>query len=308
MFEQYITVSSSDINILGDEYGLPLNAAPWGTSTDGGVYSVAANSTTGEIYVLNYTGPVQIYNPDRTLNRTVTGFGINQLNIRFNTSQSLYGTLRNVSGAGASVNALRIMNTSDDTEAYLIGFQSGFGFDFNPNNTNVFLMNGNAVVTEKTDLDVIVGSTFTITNVARSRTMKHQPGTNRIWVGGDSGGIAGGRLSYFDATTRAVTDVIIAATGAFATTIGTVTGMSFLGSRIFLHHTSARQNVNTANSKRISEIDDTGNVINQWKILAAKTSNYSDGCVYNNYSEPVIFYGIIDDRTVDVVGTLILPN
>ena len=309
MRTQYINIKKcGTINELGLEYGLPLSGNLWGAGTSNGTLSVASNSITSEIYVLSNGGSVQIYNSNRTLNRTITGFGTNQAYIRFNTSQSLYGTLRNVSGAGASVNALRVMNTSNDTQAYLVAFQNGFGFDFNPNNTNVFLVDGGGVVSEFTNAGVLVGSTFTITNVVRSRTMKRQPNTNRIWIGGDSGNEVFNRLSYFDATTRSITDIIVNTSGLVAgRQIGLITGMSFYGSRIFIHHSSSQSSAVAVASKMISEITDTGTIIAQWPIYGNQT-NYSDGCVYEAYTEPVIFYARTDNRIIDVVGTLIIPN
>lgn len=307
MLEQYVTVNKcGTFNELAAEFGTPMQAIPFGSGTTNGVYSVAANSTTNEIYVLSNGGSVLIYNSNRTLNRTITGFGSNQAYIRFNTSQSLYGTLRNVSGAGASSNALRVMNTSNDTQAYLIAFQNGFGFDFNPNNTNVFLIDGGGVVSEYTNAGVLVGSTFTLTNIVRSRTMKHQPNTNRIWVGGDFGNAVFNRLSYFDATTRTVTNVTVPTAPVTGRQIGAITGMSFLGSRIFIHHSSARDSGTTVVSKMITEISDTGTVIAQWPIIGNQ-NNYSDGCVYEGYSTPVILYGRLDNLTNDVVGMLVLP-
>lgn len=309
MAEQYITiypapvVPVSDINTLGSEYGLPLSANLFGSGTTTGVYSVAANSTSGEIYVLSYNGAVLIYNSDRTLNRTVTGFLSNQANIRFNSDETLYGCIRYAAGSSA---ALRVMTTSTDIQSYTVTLTGMVTFDFNPNNSNVFTCNLTGTISEYTNAGVLVGGTFNVANVPRSRLMKYQPGTNRIWIGGDSGNALLNRLSYFDATTRVVTNVTVPTSPVTGRQIGLITGMSFYGSRIFIHHTSSRNASATVTSKMITEIDDTGTVIAQWPIIGNQ-NNYSDGCVYQGYTKPVILFGRIDNLTNDVVGMLILP-
>jgi hypothetical protein len=309
MAEQYITiyptpiVPVSDINTLGTEYGLPLSANLFGSGTTTGVYSVAANSTSGQIYVLSNGGSVLIYNSNRTLNRTVTGFLSNQTSIRFNSDETLYGCIRYAAGSSA---ALRVMTTSTDIQSYTVTLTGMVTFDFNPNNSNVFVCTLVGVISEYTNAGVLVGLPFTVTNVVRSRCVKRQPGTNRIWVSGDSGNDLLNRLSYFDATTRTVTNVTVPTAPVTGRQIGVITGMSFYGSRIFIHHSSARDSSTTAISKMITEISDTGTVIAQWPIFGYQT-NYSDGCVYQGYTKPVILYSRLDNLTNDVVGTLILP-
>jgi len=305
MIEQYIPVfpPPSTLPQLALEYGgLPFNAEPFGNSTSG-VFSVATKTSTGEIYHPVFGGTtIRIYNQDRTLNRTITGSLSSGRSIRFNLDESLYG----VSIFAASGNTIRVYDSSNDTISYNINAASIFSFEFNPNDTNLFAVSGAGVVTEYTNAGATVGSTFTITNVVRSRLMKHQPGTNRIWVGGDNGNGLINRLSYFDATTRAITNVTVTSTPVSGKGIGVITGMSFLGSRIFIHHTSSRDTGAAAVAKMISEITDTGTVLNQWSIFG-NASNYSDGCVYTKYTQDVILYGIQDRLTASVVGMLILP-
>ena len=304
MLEQYVTVNKcGTFNELAAEFGTPMQAALFGDGTTTGVYSVAANSTSDEIYVLSYDGSVLIYNSDRTLNRTVTGFLSNQANIRFNSDETLYGCIRYAAGSSA---ALIVMTTSTDVQSYTVTLTGMVTFDFNPNNSNVFTCNLTGTISEYTNAGVLVGGTFNVANVVRSRCVKRQPGTNRIWIGGDSGNALLNILSYFDATTRVVTNVTVPTSPVTGRQIGLITGMSFYGSRIFIHHTSSRNASATATSKMITEIDDTGTVIAQWPIIGNQ-NNYSDGCVYQGYSIPVILYGRIDNLTNDVVGMLVLP-
>jgi hypothetical protein len=304
MIEQYIDVfpPPSTLPQLALEYGgLPFNAEPFGNSTSG-VYSVATKTSTGEIYYPVAGGTtIRIYNQDRTLNRTITGSLSNAISIRFNVDESLYG----VQIFAASGNTIRVYNSSNDTISYNINAASIYSFEFDPNNTNVYSVGNTGSVTEYTSAGATVSTTL-VTNMGRARLLKHQPGTNRIWVGGDNGNGLINRLSYFDATTKAITNVTVPNVPVSGKAIGTITGMSFLGSRIFIHHTSARDAAVSPNSKMISEITDTGTVINQWSIIGNQNNN-SDGCVYTGYTQDVILYGIIDRLTASVVGMLILP-
>lgn len=309
MINEYITIAptgsssgTTDINTLGAEYGTPLNAIPWGQTNIGlGPNSIETRTSNNEIYVMDKYGILQIYNPDKTLNRTVSVFSTASTNfqLRFNSSESLYGVIRQFD--------LRIVDTATDALTLTLPLTSSYTFEFDPNNTNFYVGFGAATVQEYDSAGATVGAAFNVTNVSRPRVMKFQPGTNLIWVGGDTGNERANRLSYFDATTKVVTDVVVNTVGAtVGRQIGTITGMMFYGTRIFLAHTSCRNASAAASSKMITEIDNTGTILNQWPIFGTN-ADYADGCFYGNYTEPVLLYPRIQNQIIDFVCTLILP-
>jgi hypothetical protein len=173
------------------------------------------------------------------------------------------------------------MTTATDIQAALVTTTAVFSAEFNPNNGNVFWIN-NTTVAEVTQANVAVGATFTTANVGRTRTLKNQPSTNRIWLGGDNSGPVG-RLSYFDATTRAFTSIVFSGTITFA--INVITGMAFGGGFIYVIHQTG-----VATAMCITKINDTGVVQGQTLILGDDSGIC--GTYYTGYGCPVVLYAI----------------
>jgi len=174
------------------------------------------------------------------------------------------------------------MTTATDVQAALVTTTAVFSAEFNPNNGNVFWTNS-LTVAEVTQGNVAVGVTFTTANVIRQRTLKNEPSTNRIWLGGDSGNANTGRLSYFDATTRAFTSIVFSGTITFA--INVITGLAFGGGFIYVIHQTGG-----SAAMCITKINDTGVVQGQTLILgddAGICGNY-----YAGYGCPVVVYPI----------------
>ena len=257
---------------LALEYGGIGNFLTWGATTT--PYCVGVNSD--EFYVVLDGGSVQVFDAaTRTLQRTILGFGTQCRHIRFNATQYL------VNSFGSA--QIRIMTTATDVQAALItGATQVFSAEFNPNNGNVFWASS-STTTEVTQAGATVGATFNTANVSRQRTLKNQPSTNRIWLGGDSGSATIGRLSYFDATTRAFTSITFSGTITFA--INVITGLAFDGTYIYvIHQTGGSQ------AMCMTKINDTGVVQNQTIILgddAGICGNY-----YAGYGCPVVVYPI----------------
>jgi hypothetical protein len=255
---------------LANEYGGISNFNNFGATTT--PYCVGVNNN--EFYVVLDGGSVQVFDAaTRTLQRTVLGFGTACRHIRFNATQYLVTSF----GTGQ----VRIMNTAADTQEALVTTTGVFSAEFNPNNGNVFWIN-NTTVAEVTQANVAVGATFTTANVGRTRTLKNQPSTNRIWLGGDNSGSVG-RLSYFDATTRAFTSITFSGTITFA--INVITGLAFGGGFIYIIHQTGG-----ATAMCMTKINDTGVVQGQTLILgddAGICGNY-----YAGYGCPVVLYPI----------------
>ena len=256
---------------LADEYGGIGNFVTWGATTT--PYCVGIENN--EFYVILNGGSVQIFDATtRTLQRTVLGFGTACRHIRFNATQYLVTAF--------TTGQVRIMDTATDTQDALITTVAVFSAAFNPNNGNVFWTNG-GTIEEKTQANAVVGATFTSANVVRQRTIKNEPSTNRMWVGGDSGSTTVGRLSYFDATTRAFTNITFSGTITFA--INIITGLAFDGTYIYVIHQTGG-----STAMCMTKISDTGVVQNQTLILgddAGICGNY-----YTGYGCPVVVYPI----------------
>jgi hypothetical protein len=174
------------------------------------------------------------------------------------------------------------MNTATDTQDAIVTTTQVFSAEFNPNNGNVFWAS-NSVITEVTQANATVGATFSTANVNRQRTLKNEPSTNRIWLGGDSGNANTGRLSYFDATTRAFTSIVFSGTITFA--INVITGMAFGGGFIYVIHQTGG-----SAAMCLTKINDTGVVQGQTLILGDDASIC--GAYYTGYGCPVICYAI----------------
>lgn len=256
---------------LADEYGGIGNFATWGATTT--PYCVGVNGN--EFYVVLDSGSVQVFDAaTRTLQRTVLGFGTLCRHIRFNATQYL------VTSFGS--NQVRIMTTATDVQAAVLTTTNPFSAAFNPNNGNVFWTNG-GTIEEKTQANAVVGATFTSANVIRHRTIKNEPSTNRMWIGGDSGNAVFGRLSYFDATTRAFTNITFSGTITFA--INVLTGLAFDGTYIYVIHQTGG-----STAMCMTKIDSTGVVQNQTLILGDDASIC--GNYYAGYGCPVVVYPI----------------
>ena len=257
---------------LAVEYGGISNFNHFGAPNT--PYCVGVNNN--EFYTVLDGGSVQVFDAaTRTLQRTILGFGTQCRHIRFNATQYL------VTSFGSA--QIRIMTIATDVQAALItGTTQVFSAEFNPNNGNVFWTNS-LTVAEITQAGVAVGATFTTANVVRQRTLKNQPSTNRIWLGGDSGNANNGRLSYFDATTRAFTSITFSGTITFA--INVLTGLAFGNGFIYvIHQTGGSQ------AMCITKINDTGVVQGQTLILGDDASIC--GAYYTGYGCPVIVYPI----------------
>jgi hypothetical protein len=256
---------------LAVEYGGISNFNNFGATTT--PYCVGVNNN--EFYVVLDGGSVQVFDAaTRTLQRTVLGFGTSCRHVRFNATQYLVTSF----GTGQ----VRIMNTAADTQEALVTTTQVFSAEFNPNNGNVFWIN-NTTVAEVTQANVAVGATFTTANVGRTRTLKNQPSTNRIWLGGDSGTATVGRLSYFDATTRAFTSIVFSGTITFA--INVITGLTFGGGFIYVIHQTGG-----STAMCITKINDTGVVQGQTLILGDDAGIC--GAYYTGYGCPVVLYAI----------------
>jgi len=268
---------------LAAEYGGVGNFATWGATTT--PYCVGVNGN--EFYVVLNSGSVQVFDAaTRTLQRTVLGFGTVCRHIRFNATQYL------VTSFGS--NQIRIMTTATDTQAALLTTVNVFSAAFNPNNGNVFWTNG-GTIEEKTQANAVVGSTFTSANVVRHRTLKNEPSTNRIWLGGDGNNSNFGRLSYFDATTRAFTNITFSGTITFA--INVITGLAFDGTYIYVIHQTGG-----STAMCMTKIDSTGVVQNQTLILgddAGICGNY-----YTGYGCPTVIYPISILNTCGIAKVL----
>ena len=256
---------------LATEYGGIGNFNTWGATTT--PYCVGVNNN--EFYVVLDGGSVQVFDAaTRTLQRTVLGFGTACRHIRFNATQYLVTAF--------TTGQVRVMTTATDVQAALVTTTAVFSAEFNPNNGNVFWTNS-LTVAEVTQGNVAVGVTFTTANVIRQRTLKNEPSTNRIWLGGDSGNANTGRLSYFDATTRAFTSIVFSGTITFA--INVITGLAFGGGFIYVIHQTGG-----SAAMCITKINDTGVVQGQTLILgddAGICGNY-----YAGYGCPVVVYPI----------------
>ena len=256
---------------LSDEYGGIGNFATWGATTT--PYCVGIENN--EFYVVLNGGSVQIFDAaTRTLQRTVLGFGTLCRHIRFNATQYLVTAF--------TTGQVRIMDTATDTQDALITTVAVFSAAFNPNNGNLFWTNG-GTIEEKTQLNVAVGATFTSVNVVRQRTIKNEPSTNRMWVGGDNNNSNIGRLSYFDATTRAFTNITFSGTITFA--INVLTGLAFDGTYIYVIHQTGG-----STAMCMTKIDSTGVVQCQTLILGDDASIC--GNYYTGYGCPVVVYPI----------------
>ena len=257
---------------LSDEYGGIGNFNNFGASNT--PYCVGINGN--EFYTVLNGGSVQVFDAaTRTLQRTVLGFGTQCRHIRFNATQYL------VTSYGSA--QIRIMTTATDVQAALItGATQVFSAEFNPNNGNVFWASS-STTTEVTQAGVTVGATFNTANVNRQRTLKNQPSTNRIWLGGDSGSATVGRLSYFDATSRAFISIVFSGTITFA--INTITGLAFDGTYIYVIHQTGG-----STAMCMTKINDTGVVQGQTLILGDDASIC--GNYYAGYSCPVVVYPI----------------
>jgi hypothetical protein len=256
---------------LADEYGGIGNFSTWGATTT--PYCVGIENN--EFYVVLNGGSVQIFDAaTRTLQRTVLGFGTACRHIRFNATQYLVTAF--------TTGQVRIMDTATDTQDALITTVAVFSAAFNPNNGNVFWTNG-GTIEEKTQANAVVGATFTSANVVRQRTIKNEPSTNRMWVGGDSGSTTVGRLSYFDATTRAFTNITFSGTITFA--INIITGLAFDGTYIYVIHQTGG-----STAMCMTKISDTGVVQNQTLILGDDSGIC--GNYYTGYGCPVVVYPI----------------
>jgi hypothetical protein len=257
---------------LAVEYGGIASFNTWGSTTT--PYCVNVNNN--EFYVVLDGGSVQVFDAaTRTLQRTVLGFGTQCRHIRFNATQYL------VNSFGSA--QVRVMTTATDVQAALITPTTQvFSAEFNPNNGNVFWASG-SVITEVTQANATVGATFSTANVTRQRTLKNEPSTNRIWLGGDSGTATVGRLSYFDATTRAFTSIVFSGTITFA--INVITGMAFGGGFIYVIHQTGG-----SAAMCLTKINDTGVVQGQTLILGDDSGIC--GTYYTGYGCPVVLYAI----------------
>jgi hypothetical protein len=256
---------------LALEYGGIGNFSTWGATTT--PYCVGIENN--EFYVVLNGGSVQVFDAaTRTLQRTILGFGTACRHIRFNATQYLV--------TAYTTGRVRIMDTATDTQDALITTVAVFSAGFNPNNGNVFWTNG-GTIEEKTQANAVVGATFTSANVVRQRTIKNEPSTNRMWVGGDSGNAVFGRLSYFDATTRAFTNITFSGTITFA--INVITGLAFDGTYIYVIHQTGG-----STAMCMTKIDDTGVVQNQTLILGDDAGICGD--YYAGYGCPVVLYPI----------------
>jgi len=269
---------------LAAEYGNIGNFATWGATTTPYCVGIHGN----EFYVVLDGGSVQVFDAaTRTLQRTVLGFGTLARHIRFNATQYLVTSF--------GLNQVRIMTTATDVQAAVLTTVNPFSAAFNPNNGNVFWINGTNVIEEKTQLNVVVGVTFTSANVVRQRTIKNEPSTNRIWIGGDSGNAVFGRLSYFDATTRAFTNITFSGTITFA--INVITGLAFDGTYIYVIHQTGG-----STAMCMTKIDSTGVVQNQTLILG------DDGGIcgnyYTGYGCPTVIYPISILNTCGIAKVL----
>lgn len=268
---------------LAAEYGGVGNFATWGVTTT--PYCVGINGN--EFYVVLDSGSVQVFDAaTRTLQRTVLGFGTVCRHIRFNATQYLVTAF--------TTGQVRIMTTATDIQAALITTVNVFSAAFNPNNGNVFWTNG-GTIEEKTQANAVVGSTFTSANVVRHRTLKNEPSTNRIWIGGDSGNSNVGRLSYFDATTRAFTNITFSGTITFA--INVITGLAFDGTYIYVIHQTGG-----STAMCMTKIDSTGVVQNQTLILGDDSGIC--GNYYTGYGCPTVIYPISILNTCGIAKVL----
>jgi len=269
MIEQYIPVfpPPSTLPQLALEYGgLPAIMKSFGTSLRSFTIQCCIRESNGEIYAHDRNRRIFVFNKDTTLNRTVTTTPpVAGVALRLSESRGVYTNI----GFGTTNSGIVTYDFGDNVVNNVVttGFRLG-NFDYAHGTGSTIWASTSLTPNSRTivEVDYTTGATssqFTIPNINQTATaIRARPTTNQIWVGGN-----GGRLSFFDQTTLAVTDVF---TTFFGTNPGNVVNtinditFSFDGSRIFLRCSSRVDNSSGNYFNSVTEINDTGTIINEW--------------------------------------------
>lgn len=299
MIEQYIDVFSSSgtgaqslTQLLSEYGGLPVTVNGFGTSQNSISPHLAVRESNGEIYIPDRNQRVFIFNKDTTLNRTITSTpAVLALGIRVDEVRGIYSVL----GIGTTNSQIATYDFNDNIVNSVVTTNFRLGhFDFSHGTsstiwaTSVVNPNSRTII----EVDYTTGATvsqFTIANIFSTATaVRRRPTTNEIWIGGDAG-----RLSYFDQTTLSVTNVFTTNNGTnpgnFINTIQDI-DFSFDGSRIFLLCYTRRDGSTSNFFRTVTEIDDTGTIINEWQATPLDTTLVNYGGIHytEGYTEKVL--------------------